>query len=334
MATLKVMTWNIENLFRPGDRPEVPDTPNNQENYQQKLASLSSTILTLNPDVLALQEVGSSAALGDLLALLEGRYPHSQLSTHPDPRGIRVGFLSKLPIEDSKNIITFPKAGLPKVPGTDSEGNLKDVESLGRGALHILVKPKENFFLHLITAHLKSKLLTFPTVSGAPRFNPINENERARVAGIALLRRTAEAVALRVKANKILEGNSQQALILLGDMNDVTDAATTQILQGPGGSEIGTGGFDKPDKGDDSRLFNLAPRIPDERRYSRIYRGNKELIDHILVSQELLPGQPRKLPIVDSHVAATPIPSITDNPEERQGKPGSDHAPVTATFEL
>jgi endonuclease/exonuclease/phosphatase family metal-dependent hydrolase len=152
---------------------------------------------------------------------------------------------------------------------------------------------------------------------------------------MALLKRTAEATALRVKASELLEGNDAQALILLGDLNDVANAATTQILNGPGGSEIGTGGFDRTDKGDDTRLFNLAPLIPEERRYSRINQGNKELIDHILVSQELLSGHPRSLPTVDSHINIFgTLPSVTSDPGARRGKSTSDHAPVTAKFEI
>jgi predicted extracellular nuclease len=334
MTTFKVTTWNVENLFRPADLSEKV-TVDAKKKYQEKLETLSKTILRLESDVLALQEVGSQAALDDLNASLEKQYPHTQLSTFPDARGIRVAFLSKLPFEEVEDFSAFASAGLPAVIGIDHEGKPTSLTSLGRGALRVLVKPKKNFAVHLITAHLKSKLLTFPaSTSGQSRFDTNNENERSRVAGLALLRRTAEAVALRVKANELLKGNSKNALILLGDMNDVTDAATTQILQGPGGSEIGTGGFNTPDKGDDSRLFNLAPLIPEERRYSRIYRGNKELIDHILVSEELLPGQPRKLPKVDTQVSEMLIASVTDNPGERSGEPGSDHSPVTATFEL
>lgn len=331
MTSFKVMTWNVENLYQAGNE-FGPDT---QEQYEEKLDSLAAVILNLDPDVLAVQEVGSVDALNDLVDLLEGRYPHTRLSAHPDSRGIRVGFLSKLEVEDAEDISDFPLGGLPSVPGMDSQGNLINVTSLGRGALRIRVRPKEDLSVNLIAAHLKSKLLTFPSSSGGPRFTPRDENERAIVAGIALLKRTAEAVALRVKANELLEGNAQNALILLGDMNDVTDAATTQILQGPGGSEIGTDGFDRPDRGDDARLFNLAPLIPEGRRFSRVYRGSGELIDHIFASQEMLPGEPRRLPVVDSHVDTTvSIPSITDDPGERRSKPGSDHAPVTAVFEV
>jgi endonuclease/exonuclease/phosphatase family metal-dependent hydrolase len=331
MPKFTVMTWNVENLFQFGEE----SGPKTQAEYTQKLQSLAQVILQLEPDVLGLQEIGSLAALNDLVNLLQNRYPHVQISDNPDPRGIRVGFLSKLEIKEHEEIVEFPQSGLPTTPGIDSQGNLTEVTRLSRGALRILVEPKQNFSLNAIATHLKSKLLSFPSPTGGSRFNPKDENERARVAGLALLKRTAEAVALRVKANELLEGSDKKALILLGDLNDVTNAATTQILNGPGGSEIGTLGFDRPDAGDDTRLFNLAPLIPAERRFSRINQGNRELIDHIFVSQELLSGKPRKVPAVDSHVDIFgALPSVTSNPGVRRGEPASDHAPITATFEL
>ncbi len=70
--------------------------------------------------------------------------------------------------------------------------------------------------------------------------------------------------------------------MVLGDLNDEVEAATTQILNGPTGSEIGTA-LRPALKGDRQWLWNLAPRIPEAQRFSRIYRGRKELIDsHVL----------------------------------------------------
>jgi len=326
MASFKVMTWNLENLFQPSE-----SNAQTVQKYQEKLDTLAEVILRLEADIIGVQEVGSPEAFEDLLAKLNGQYPHAKLSTEPDTRGIRVGFLSKLPIESSENIVNFPQNGLASVPGLDNEGNPIEVTRLSRGALSISVTVPSGLKVNLITTHWKSKLLTFP----GGNFTTSDEDERTRVAGIALLKRTAEAVAIRVKANELLVGNQDQGLIVLGDLNDVTEAATTQILQGPRGSEIGTRGFLSPDKGDDARLFNLAPLIPAERRFSRVFQGNGELIDHIFVSQELLPGEPPLVPEVDSHIDVLgSLPSISEQPSERQGKPGSDHAPVTAIFEL
>jgi len=105
---------------------------------------------------------------------------------------------------------------------------------------------------------------------------------------------------VRAAATDLLTSHPQPAVVMLGDLNDEVEAATTQILNGPPGSEIATTGFDRPDNGDGQRLWNLAPRIPAEQRFSRIYRGRKELIDHIFVSQALVgqiaprPRHPRR----------------------------------------
>jgi endonuclease/exonuclease/phosphatase family metal-dependent hydrolase len=326
MVAFKVMTWNLENLFSPS-----PSDTEKVREYEEKLKTLAETILRLDADVIGLQEIGEIQAFEDLIDQLDNSYRHHQLSTAPDSRGIRVGFLSKLPIEDSEEIVDFPTEGLASVSGQDNDGDPIEVTRLSRGALRITVTVTSGLKVNLITTHWKSKLLTFP----GGRFTTTDENERAQVAGFALLKRTAEAVAIRVKANELLVGNQTQGLIILGDLNDVQEAATTQILQGPTGSEIGSKGFKFSDKGDDARIFNLASLIPLERRFSRVFKGSGELIDHILVSQELLPGQPRRLPEVDSHVDALgTLPSITERPSERRGKSGSDHAPVTAIFDL
>jgi hypothetical protein len=118
-------------------------------------------------------------------------------------------------------------------------------------------------------------------------------------------------------------------LILTGDLNDTVQAATTQMLLGPPGSEIGTAGFDAPDQGDRQRLWNLAPLMPDGRNYSRINQGRKELIDHILVSAAIV--KPLEAITIEA-LTEQPLPSITPDPSARRNAPSSDHAPVVATF--
>jgi predicted extracellular nuclease len=114
---------------------------------------------------------------------------------------------------------------------------------------------------------------------------------------------------------------------VLGDLNDEPAAATTQILYGPPGSEIGTAGFDRPDRGDDARLWNLATLIPAERRFSCVFRGRGELIDHILVSHALV----NRVEDVDT---GTKPPSISEDPTTRRDESASDHAPIAARFNL
>ena len=152
------------------------------------------------------------------------------------------------------------------------------------------------------------------------------------------MRSMAEAITFRIRANGLLEGGEDIPLLLLGDLNDVPEAQTSLILNGPPGSEIGTRGFNMPDQGDTARLFNLAPTIPPEKRVSRIHEGRGELIDQIFASVELFPvgdDNRRRLPEFVSHIdVAGGLPSVGENPVEREEEVASDHAPVTATFDL
>jgi hypothetical protein len=71
-------TWNLENLFRPGDGEGRPDPAA----YEAKLEALRTTITTIGPDVLAVQEVGDPEALDDLIARLPGEWA-KECSQHP-----------------------------------------------------------------------------------------------------------------------------------------------------------------------------------------------------------------------------------------------------------
>jgi endonuclease/exonuclease/phosphatase family metal-dependent hydrolase len=131
-------------------------------------------------------------------------------------------------------------------------------------------------------------------------------------------------------ADQLVDGHGQdRAVVMLGDLNDEPQAASTQILLGPPGSELGTASADRPDKGDAFRLWNLAPLIPADKRYSRVYRGRKELIDHILVSHALRDRVQGVHSVIDH-----PLPSVTDNPSERRDAVDSDHVPVLARIDL
>ena len=206
--------------------------------YAAKLTLLSDVIQKHAPDVLALQEVGGEEPIADLQAALMGAYPNAAVSIFPDGRGIRVAFLSKLTFDDEVTSPTSRRAPCsrwaPPAPET----------RMGRGALRIRVSKDGNAF-DVMTAHLKSKLLSFPRPWGTS-FSPTDEQERAEVAGLALMRRAAEAVTVRIRANELIEGDDQRRLIVLGDMNDGPQAQTSLILTGPPGSEIGTGASTGP----------------------------------------------------------------------------------------
>ena len=121
-------------------------------------------------------------------------------------------------------------------------------------------------------------------------------------------------------------------MILLGDMNDELDAATTLILNGPPGSEIGSVGFDQPDQGDGDRMWNTAPLIPEaEAILAPLPRPDGADRPHL---RQPLPRHRHAHAEVTTVAAPPGMPSIEDDPNERIGEPGSDHAAVVATFDF
>ncbi|MFF7718502.1 endonuclease/exonuclease/phosphatase family protein [Streptomyces luteogriseus] len=312
-------TWNLENLYRPGG----PYGPHDEAGYEAKLAALAASITELDPALLGVQEVGDPEALKDLAGMLDDDW-HIALSEHADSRGIRVGFLSRTPMTVVADTRAFP-ADLRPVQADDSG---LTAGQAGRGVLAVEV-PGGGGPLRVAVCHLKSKLLSYPD----GRFQPRDEGERARYGAYALYRRAAEATALRALADELLAGDGRaRDVAVLGDLNDEVQAATTQILLGPPGSEIGTPGYDRPDRGDATRLWDVAPLIPPGQRWSRVNSGRRELIDHVLLSHRLvhratqagtgLPGE-----------GPPGLPSVGPDPSERRGEPGSDHAPVWVRLE-
>ena len=203
------------------------------------------------------------------------------------------------------------------------------MNQMGRGALQVTVRANSRD-VHLITAHLKSKLLTFP--------GGLQPRRRGRARPLRRLR----ALPARLRSNHAPRPPrraprrtraDEMAVVLMGDMNDELDAATTLILNGPPGSEIGSVGFDQPDQGDGDRMWNPAPLIP--RRPSGSHgstAAGMELIDHIFVSHFLVTGT--RTTDVTTVTAPQGMPSIEDDPNARIGKPGSDHAALVATFDF
>jgi predicted extracellular nuclease len=335
----KIMSWNVENFFPVG----APSGPKTQAEYDQKLETLRRVIADADPDVVALQEVGDAGGgpgpLADLSNALGAGAYSIHASSNPDGRGIRVAVLAKtaLAATTEPEIVALPAE--PPLPFSNIEG--EPLVRLGRGAVHVRLQA-DGKVLHVVTAHLKSKLLEFP----GGKFDTKDENLRSRVAAAALARRCAEATAIRMVVSGLRQAVPNEGVIVVGDLNDEPSAATTQMLYGKGGSQPDVTGraFDMADAGDAQRLFNLATFIPLERRYSRIFEGHRELIDHILVSLNLVPQldpKTKRHPVsVDSLVDygaggfAGDLPSITAQPTERQGKPASDHAPIVAQFDM
>jgi endonuclease/exonuclease/phosphatase family metal-dependent hydrolase len=332
-----VMTWNLENFQQPAATAEQDV----KDRYQHKLQQLAALITSTAPDLVGVQEVLGAhddlapAAFDDLRAALGAGWTGC-LSQRPDDRGIRVGWLARGQLSDPTDVADYP-AG---VPATTVDDDGTQITACKRGALAVTYTRSDGLTVHLLTAHLKSKLLSFPGRDPQhARFDTHDEGERARIGLYALDQRAAEAATVRAWATQQLQDDGQHRHVLVcGDLNDTPQAATTQLLLGRAGSQLGTAGFAQPDWGDGNRLWNLAPKMPagdpvtgeGAKNWSRINNGVKELIDQILVSHLLvhaLDGT-ESLPLEGIRSVTADPASLTDL------EAPSDHRPVLARFTL
>lgn len=116
--------------------------------------------------------------------------------------------------------------------------------------------------LFLINNHFSSKGGSDPLFG---RFQPPNNNgEDAR---------TEQARINREFVEDILAANSDARAIVLGDLNEFQFFPPLEVLEG----------------GAEQVLNNLTETLPENERYSYIFEGNSQALDHILVTDSLLP---------------------------------------------
>jgi endonuclease/exonuclease/phosphatase family metal-dependent hydrolase len=314
---LTITTWNIQN-FSSSDLV-----------FAEKRDFIVATLQALASDVIALQEILDPAALQELADAL-GFHAHA---ADPDRRGNRVAFLTREPLVGLLQPIDQWR--LPhgvQVQQVGDDGTIENVPVFRRPALQLTVM-HDGRPVDVVTAHLKSKLLTF-----GGRFSTTNERERAHAAFFALQLRSAEATTLREHATAALAAGRD--LVMLGDLNDGPETATTQILYGPPGSQPrgpadaarAASAFQRADADDPRRLFNVCNLVPADVRWSRRHNGQNELLDHILVGASMLPRGAdglRQLPTMS--IMNADVPDLI-GAHPTAGGVVPDHAPVTAAF--
>jgi predicted extracellular nuclease len=147
----------------------------------------------------------------------------------------------------------------------------------------------------VINNHLTSRYGSSPIFGAVQPFVQAGEEDRA-----------AQTRALNAYVARLLADDEESRVIVLGDLNtfEFTDDLTRKL---PGAEQI---------------LTNLLERVNDESRYSYIFQGNSQLIDHIFVTENLLAGA--ELDIVHVNV---------DFPANGKVEI-SDHEPIVARIQL
>ncbi|MGA3266751.1 MAG: endonuclease/exonuclease/phosphatase family protein [Verrucomicrobiota bacterium] len=197
-GVFRVATYNVENyLDQPTDsRPQVKSA--------EARAQVRASIHALNPDVIALEEMGGVGALMELRASLKAEgmdFPDWELASGADTN-VHVAVLSRLPI-------------VARRPHTN-DVYLLDGHSfrVRRGFVEVDIQVDTNFTFTLLAAHLKSRL-------------PVPEADEAE-------QRAREAQILRRIVEQRLARQPQARLVVLGDFNDLKDSDAVREIVGRG----------------------------------------------------------------------------------------------------
>jgi|SRR5579862_1799768 len=196
--SFRVATYNVENYL------DQPTESRPKPKSAAARARVRESIHALNPDVLALEEMGQLTALMELRATLKAEgldFPYWELVSGEDTN-IHVAVLSKLPI-------------VARRPHTN-EMFLLDGRRfrVSRGFAELDIRAAPDFTFTLIAAHLKSR-------------RPVPEADEAD-------QRLQEAKILRRIVDKDFGAHPNAKLIVLGDFNDLKDSDSTREVIGHG----------------------------------------------------------------------------------------------------
>ena len=248
-AGLTVATYNLEFYI---DRPTLSYEPKTEQSRQ----IIRQSIRAMNPDVLALQEVGSTNALLELRAALkkEGlNFPHWEHVRGWDTN-LHLAFLSKHPI----------KAARHHTRESYLHRGRRFHVLRGFGEIEVSFENRRLIFL---TTHLKSNR----------ELAEANQEEL----------RVEEATLLREKIDQHLQRNPNAELIVLGDFNDGVGTRTYSTLIGKGRLRL----LDtKPHEQNGDSLPNPNARFDPRRITWTHFYAKEELysrIDMILLSPAL-----------------------------------------------
>ncbi len=196
-ATFRVATYNLESYLDEAT----------QTRFAKSAASktrIRESIRKLRPDVIALQEMGTTNALLELRDTLKTEGLDLPFWEHVAgfDTNIHVAILSRLPI-------------VARRPHTNenflSSGRRFQVS---RGFAEVDIQAAPNFVFTLFAAHLKSK-------------RPVAEADEADL-------RLEEAKLLREKIDARLAAQPDARLVVVGDFNDTKDSASTRAVIGRG----------------------------------------------------------------------------------------------------
>ena len=315
---------NLENFFDDKDDPEIKEDVLTAEAFERRLKKVSAAVRDLMkmPDVIGTVEVEN---LETLKRLAERINADSVASGKADPkyeaylvegndsRGIDVGFLVKSSRVKVVEVKQFGKVDRFKSPDTGDDIFLNDRPPLMLRAAISDPKNNQPFEVTIVVNHLKSFL---------------GYNDPKQMTNVRLKKRL-QAEFLARWINDRQKANRTERIILLGDFNafqfndGIVDVIGTIKGKPAGKAEVLNPSEDLVDPD----LNDLVDSINQSSRYSYVFDGNAQAIDHMIVNE------PMRHHIVGFGYARVnaDYPEIDRNDATRPER-FSDHDPAVAYF--
>ncbi len=244
---ISVMYYNCYNYFVEKDAYRIKSEPSKSE--------IVKSINTINPDIIMLCEMGTIESVEDLMSKLnkeKKQYVFCDVMRGEDP--VRhLGVISKIQPKTvlKKNNIYY------KIKPKDPKYKHTETRAISRGFLHTIFDFND-YKLHIIVAHLKSKLSHY-------RYSQTDM-------------RRYEARQLKYYIDDLMKLEENANILVVGDMNDTYNSNALRTLRAT-------------TRKIKDRLFDLRPS--DDKgitwTYWRHSCDDYSRIDYILANIELLP---------------------------------------------
>ncbi|MGF1643125.1 MAG: endonuclease/exonuclease/phosphatase family protein [Thiotrichales bacterium] len=296
MRDLSFATFNLYNLHLPGEPIYTNTGGLSEAHYQAKLDWIARMLAQLDADVIGFQELWRIEALAAAFALARERYglaDYDLVARNRYPAAIQVALAAKkglLVAESAQWIDQFPEAcrfvDLRESRDARETINLT-LERFSRPPLRLRIQPRGRGpkppEVVVYVAHLKSK---GPSSLRSDSANPVLTQHRAIASSVAShVRRIAEVGALRAMLDLEM-GDNDIPFVVLGDLNDGTEAISTELLSADPGYRLvaKSRAGNRSDRG----LYSVEKlqQLRSFRHvyYTHVYQNKMESLDHILVS--------------------------------------------------
>lgn len=319
---MRIASFNLENL-KPG------------EDLEARCTILRPQLERVDADILCLQEIdgvraqdGGLRSLEALDVLLEGttyatfHRAMSLRSNQAEPRDRHnLVVLSRRPIakeaQYSNDLVAAPN--YRQATALPPEG--AQPVTWDRPILHAVIEVGDGQKVHVVNVHLKAPLAAYVAGQKLGAFTWKTVSGWAEGFFLAAMKRTGQALEVRVLIDRIFDDDPAALVALCGDFNAEERDVALRIAAGKP-EDTGNGALTHRE------LIPLEHSLPESRRFTLIHGGCRLMLDHILVSRPLLQYyrgiEVHNESLVDEVIAGTTI----------NAAPESFHAPVVATFAL